>query len=133
MSWFSDHRVELKTEEDGRVFPVSDNPSSIVDCLLNEARQRGVKLQIGKSITSASTSAGGKFTLKIDKRTIDYVEFIEADYLLIASGSNQQGYNLANQFGHSIIKPVPSVFTFKIDDKPLSDYLELHSRKSRRV
>ncbi|MFS8032010.1 putative 3-Dehydro-bile acid delta(4,6)-reductase, HI0933-like insert domain superfamily [Helianthus anomalus] len=121
MSWFSDHGVELKTEEDGRVFPVSDNSSSIVDCLLNEARQRGVKLQTGKSVTSASTSAGGKFTLKIEKRTIDYVEFIEADYLLIASGSNQQGYNLANQLGHSIIKPVPSLFTFKIDDKPLTE------------
>ncbi|KAJ0812795.1 putative 3-Dehydro-bile acid delta(4,6)-reductase [Helianthus annuus] len=121
MSWFSDHGVELKTEEDGRVFPVSDNSSSIVDCLLNEARQRGVKLQTGKSVTSASTSAGGKFTLKIEKRTIDYVELIEADYLLIASGSNQQGYNLANQFGHSIIKPVPSLFTFKIDDKPLTE------------
>ncbi|KAL9996774.1 putative 3-Dehydro-bile acid delta(4,6)-reductase, FAD/NAD(P)-binding domain superfamily [Helianthus debilis subsp. tardiflorus] len=117
MSWFSDHGVELKTEEDGRVFPVSDNSSSIVDCLLKEERQRGVKLQTGKSVTSASTSAGGKFTLKIEKRTIDYVEFIEADYLLIASGSNQQGYNLANQLGHSIIKPVPSLFTFKIDVK----------------
>ncbi|MFS7903107.1 putative 3-Dehydro-bile acid delta(4,6)-reductase, FAD/NAD(P)-binding domain superfamily [Helianthus anomalus] len=54
------------------------------------------------------------------KRTIDYVEFIEANYLLIASGNNQQGYNLANQLGHSIIKPVPSLFTFKIDDKPLT-------------
>ncbi|KAF5761079.1 putative 3-Dehydro-bile acid delta(4,6)-reductase [Helianthus annuus] len=120
-SWFSDHGVELKNEEDGRVFPVRDNSSSVVDCLLNEARQRGVKLQTGKSVTSAFTSAGGKFTLKIEKRTIDYVEFIEADYLLIASGSNQQGYNLANQLGHSIIKPVPSLFTFKIDDKPLTE------------
>ncbi|KAI7757090.1 hypothetical protein M8C21_028490, partial [Ambrosia artemisiifolia] len=121
MSWFTDHGVELKTEEDGRVFPVSDNSSSIVDCLLNEARQRGVKLQTGKSVTSASTSAGGKFMLKVEKRTIDYVEFIEADYLLIASGSSQQGYNLVSQLGHSIIKPVPSLFTFKIDDKPLTE------------
>ncbi|KAL7618266.1 hypothetical protein Lser_V15G03380 [Lactuca serriola] len=64
-------------EEDGRVFPVSDNSSTIVDCLLNEARQRGVTLQTRKSST---------------------------------------GYNLASQLGHSIIKPVPSIFTFKIDD-----------------
>ncbi|KAL8266342.1 hypothetical protein R6Q59_003686 [Mikania micrantha] len=116
MSWFSEHGVKLKLEEDGRVFPVSDNSSSIVDCLLNEARQRGVTLQTGKSVTAASTSAGGKFMIKIEKRTIDYVEFVEADYLFIASGSSQQGYSLATQLGHSIIKPVPSLFTFKIDD-----------------
>ncbi|KAI3665904.1 hypothetical protein L6452_44539 [Arctium lappa] len=121
MSWFSDHGVKLKIEEDGRVFPVSDNSSSIVDCLLNEARQRGVTLQTGKSVTSASTSAGGKFILKIEKRTIDYVDFVEADYLLIASGGSQQGYNLANQLGHSIIKPVPSLFTFKIDDTRMTE------------
>ncbi|KAI3503378.1 hypothetical protein L1887_31819 [Cichorium endivia] len=121
MSWFSDHGVKLKIEEDGRVFPVSDNSSSIVDCLLNEARQKGVTLQTGKSVTSASISPGGKFILKIEKRTIDYVDFVEADYLLIASGSSQQGYDLATQFGHSIIKPVPSLFTFKIDDIQLTE------------
>lgn len=121
MSWFSDHGVKLKIEEDGRVFPVSDDSSSIVDCLLNEARQKGVTLQTGKSVTSASISPGGKFTLKIEKRTIDYVDFLEADYLLIASGSSQQGYDLATQFGHSIIKPVPSLFTFKIDDIQLTE------------
>ncbi|GJR01566.1 FAD/NAD(P)-binding oxidoreductase family protein [Tanacetum coccineum] len=59
MSWFSDHGVELKTEEDERVFSVSDNSSTIVDYLLNEARRRGVTLQTGKSVTSASTSADG--------------------------------------------------------------------------
>lgn len=121
MSWFSDHGVKLKIEEDGRVFPVSDNSSTIVDCLLNEARQKGVTLQTGKSVTSASNSQSGKFILKIEKRTIDYVDFVEADYLLIASGSSQQGYNLANQLGHSVIKPVPSLFTFKIDDIQLTE------------
>nr|XP_043606562.1 uncharacterized protein YtfP isoform X2 [Erigeron canadensis] len=121
MAWFSDHGVKLKIEEDGRVFPVSDNSSTIVDCLLNEARQRGVTLQTGKSVTSASISSGGKFMLKIEKRTIDYIDFVEADYLLIASGSSQQGYNLATQLGHSIIKPVPSLFTFKIDDIQLTE------------
>ncbi|PWA66495.1 FAD/NAD(P)-binding oxidoreductase family protein [Artemisia annua] len=121
MSWFSDLGVKLKTEEDGRVFPVSDNSSTIIDCLLNEARRRGVTLQTGKSVTSASTSADGKFIVKIEKRTIDYLDFIEADYLLMASGSSQQGYNLAKQLGHSIIEPVPSLFTFKIDDIQLTE------------
>ncbi|KAF5961777.1 uncharacterized protein LOC114267950 isoform X3 [Camellia sinensis] len=121
MSWFSDLGVELKTEDDGRVFPVSNNSSSVVDCLLSEAKQRGVLLQTGKVVTTASVTVGGKFLLKIEKRTIDFVDYVEADYLLIASGSSKQGYTLATQVGHSIVEPVPSLFTFKIDDPQLAE------------
>ncbi|XP_010528305.1 PREDICTED: uncharacterized protein LOC104805436 [Tarenaya hassleriana] len=56
MSWFSEHGVPLKTEEDGRVFPVSDNSSSIVDCLLSEARVRGVRLESPLETTESSFS-----------------------------------------------------------------------------
>ncbi|KAF6159891.1 hypothetical protein GIB67_032975 [Kingdonia uniflora] len=121
MSWFSDHGVQLKTEEDGRVFPVSDSSSSIIDCLLNEAKRSGVSLQTGKVVTSASTNTSGKFRLKIEKRTIDFMEHVEADYLLIASGSNKQGYSLASQLGHSIIDPISSLFTFKVADRQLAE------------
>ncbi|KAL8545886.1 hypothetical protein ACS0TY_005851 [Phlomoides rotata] len=116
MSWFLDHGVELKTEMDGRVFPASDSSSTIIECLLSEAKKRGVIVQTGKTVTSASTTADAKFTIKVEKRTVDFVEFVEADYLMIASGSSEQGYKLAAQLGHSIVKPVPSLFTFKIDD-----------------
>lgn len=121
MSWFSEHGVELKTEDDGRVFPVSNSSSSIIDCLLREANQRGVSLQTGKVVTAASTTEYGKFHLKIEKRTTDSVEYLEADYLLIASGSSRQGYAIAAQLGHSILDPVPSLFTFKIDDPRLAE------------
>ncbi|XP_052191082.1 uncharacterized protein LOC127800495 [Diospyros lotus] len=121
MAWFSNHGVELKTEGDGRVFPVSNNSSSVVDCLMSEAKHRGVKLQTGKVVTSASMTLAGKFLLKIEKRTVDIVEFVEADYLLIASGSRKQGYTLATQLGHSIVEPVPSLFTFKIEDPQLAE------------
>ncbi|KAG8612170.1 hypothetical protein MANES_S095220v8 [Manihot esculenta] len=113
MSWFSDHGVALKIEDDGRVFPISNSSSSIIECLLSEAKHKGVSLQTGKVLENASVDAGGKFYLKVEKRTV--VESVEADYLLIASGSSQQGYSLATQLGHSIVDPVPSLFTFKIE------------------
>lgn len=119
ISWFSNHGVDLKIEEDGRVFPVSNSSSSIVDCLLNEAKKRGVQLQTGKVISNVSISCNGKFNLKMEKRTIDLIEDIEANYLLLATGSSQQGYKLAIQLGHSIVQPMPSIFTFKIDDSKL--------------
>ncbi|KAL5806636.1 hypothetical protein ACOSQ4_029369 [Xanthoceras sorbifolium] len=121
MSWFSDRGVELKTEDDGRVFPISNSSSSIIDCLLSEAKQRGVFLQTGKVVTTTTATAGGKFLLKLEKRTVNLVECIEADYLLIASGSSKQGYSLATQLGHSIVNPVPSLFTFKIQDSQLTE------------
>ncbi|MCL7023494.1 hypothetical protein MKW94_023896 [Papaver nudicaule] len=122
MSWFSDHGVQLKTEDDGRVFPVSNTSSSIIDCLMLEAKRTGVLLQTGKVVTNASTTnTSRKFQIKIQKRTIDFVEYVEADYLMIASGSSLQGYNLATQLGHSIVDPVPSLFTFKIEDKQLAE------------
>ncbi|CAL9777097.1 unnamed protein product [Musa acuminata subsp. burmannicoides] len=145
--WFSDRGVELKTEEDGRVFPVSNNSASIVDCLLNEAKSRGgmsfhlntvliskrtliniklkyliklmIALQIGKTVSDVSLIDGEQFLLKVEKRTMNFVEYIKADYVLMATGSSQQGYKIAGQLGHSIIDPVPSLFTFKIEDTQL--------------
>ncbi|RVX08701.1 Uncharacterized protein YtfP [Vitis vinifera] len=131
MSWFSDNGVNLKTEDDGRVFPVSNSSSSVIECLMSEMKKRRApqcpikppfarswvsKFYTGKVVTTVSTTVGGKFLLKIEKRTINSVEYLEADYLLIASGSSRQGYTLATQLGHSIIDPVPSLFTFKIED-----------------
>lgn len=57
---------------------------------MSEATRLGVSLQTGKAVTTASATSGGKFLIKIEKRTINYVEYVEADYLLIASGSSQQ-------------------------------------------
>ncbi|XP_020526543.1 uncharacterized protein LOC18440105 isoform X1 [Amborella trichopoda] len=119
ISWFSDRGIELKTEDDGRVFPVTNSSSTIVDCLLLEARKKGVLLQTGKVVTSASRAVNGKFVLKIEKFSVDLVEAVEADYLLIATGSSRQGHSLAVQLGHSIVEPMPSLFTFKINDTHL--------------
>ncbi|KAL9233781.1 hypothetical protein vseg_008733 [Gypsophila vaccaria] len=121
MSWFTDHGVKLKTEDDGRVFPVSNSSSSVIDCLMNEVKQRGVSVQTGKSVSNASCNAAGKFCLKIEKRNSVSNDFIEADYVLLATGSSMQGYSLARQLGHSIVDPVPSLFTFKIKDQDLAE------------
>ncbi|KAM1323772.1 hypothetical protein PS2_044622 [Malus domestica] len=121
MSWFADQGVELKTEDDGRVFPVSNSSSTIIDCLMSESTRLGVSLQTGKAVVTASSTDGGKFLLGVENRTFSSPEYVEADYLLIASGNSKQGYSLASQLGHSIVDPVPSLFTFKIEDPQLRD------------
>ncbi|CAN8233138.1 unnamed protein product [Cochlearia groenlandica] len=121
MSWFSDHGVPLKVEDDGRVFPVSDNSCSVIDCLLNEANTKGVRLERGKTVLTASVKEDGKFLVKFGKQSSAIYESIEASYLMIATGSSPQGHSLATQFGHSIVDPVPSLFTFKINDPLLAE------------
>ncbi|XP_027923491.1 uncharacterized protein LOC114181282 isoform X1 [Vigna unguiculata] len=121
MSWFASHGVELKVEDDGRVFPVSNSSSSIIDCLMSEVKQRGVSLQTRKVVAAISILSSGKFLLEIQQHTSVHVERVEADYLLLASGSSRQGYTLASQLGHSIVDPVPSLFTFKIEDLRLRE------------
>ncbi|MED6192061.1 hypothetical protein PIB30_006560 [Stylosanthes scabra] len=121
MAWFTSHGVELKTEDDGRVFPVSNNSSSIIDCLMSEVKQRGVFMQSKRIVKAASVTNSGKFLLEVQKQPADHAEHVEADYLLIATGSSQQGYTLASQLGHSIVDPVPSLFTFKIEDLNLKE------------
>ncbi|KAM2992252.1 hypothetical protein FF2_044489 [Malus domestica] len=121
MSWFADQGVELKTEDDGRVFPVSNSSSTIIDCLMSESTRLGISLQTGKAVVTASSNDGGKFLLGVENRTFSSPEYVEADYLLIASGNSKQGYSLASQLGHSIVDPVPSLFTFKIEDPQLRD------------
>jgi len=74
-------------------------------------------------VSSASVTQHGKFVLKVEKRTADLVDYINANYVLVATGSSQQGYSIAAQLGHSIISPVPSLLTFKVADKRLADLL----------
>jgi hypothetical protein len=113
IAWFASRGVKLKTEADGRMFPTSDDSTTIVDCLLNTAQEVGVNLQ---------TEARVKTVEKENNRflvTLKSGEILSSDRLLIATGSHPSGYQWAKHLGHSIISPVPSLFTFTIKDRRL--------------
>ena len=69
MAWFEARGVKLKTEADGRIFPVSDSSQTIVDCLINAARAAGVELRLNASVESVVKNAGGRFELTIANQT----------------------------------------------------------------
>lgn len=115
VNWFDKKGVKLKTEEDGRMFPTTDNSSTIVYCLLNAAEDAGVKIYTGTSVASISAlSQGFEINLKSGKT-------LKADRILLATGSNPSGYKWAQELGHTIEKPVPSLFTFNIKDQRIQD------------
>jgi predicted Rossmann fold flavoprotein len=114
IAWFESRGVKLKTEEDGRMFPVTDKSQTIIDVLLNEARKLGIDLQIRQHIISIF-HAEGCFHIQFRDGSS-----LQAKALILATGSSPEGYRLAESLGHTIQPPVPSLFTFNTPNSRLS-------------
>ncbi|WP_096595248.1 aminoacetone oxidase family FAD-binding enzyme [Calothrix sp. NIES-2098] len=115
IAWFAARGVQLKTEADGRMFPITDNSETIVDCLMNAAQAAGVKLRVGTPVVAVkqqTETTGFEIVLKSG-------EMLKCDRLLLATGSSLAGYKIAQELGHQIEPPVPSLFTFNIPDQKL--------------
>lgn len=147
VAWFESERIKLKTEADGRMFPISDDSSTIVYCLLQAAQAAGVELRLGtpaiavnkishiskeyseQSSNLVSDRLSDNFSERVNPEIGDEGfeiflksgEKLESDRLLLATGSNPLGYQIAQSLGHKIIPPVPSLFTFNIRDDRLTD------------
>jgi predicted Rossmann fold flavoprotein len=113
VNWFESRGVKLKTEADGRMFPVTDSSETIVDCLMNAARRAGVNLRLICPVESIARGAGdgGKFLAALAGG-----ETMTCDRVLLATGGCRAAAagRLAVGLGHSLAAPVPSLFTFQI-------------------
>ncbi len=115
VEWFSQREVTLKTEADGRMFPSTDDSATIVDCLIDTARSARIQIWTGAMVKTVTRAQEG---FQIELRSGDV---LFADRLLLATGSNLQGYALAQSLGHTIAPPVPSLFTFNVTDLRFTD------------
>ncbi len=113
MQWFEDRGVPLKIEADNRVFPESNTSQTIVDCLVTSAENAGVQVKLSHRVENIQKEDK---QWKISTNNGDFL----ADKLLIASGSNTKIWDLIANLGHKINAPVPSLFTFKINDKRIA-------------
>ena len=114
VTWFESRGVKLKTENDGRMFPVSDDANSVVECLWESARKAGVKVQLGASLLGVEKSSSDGFKLNIQHEAKRFI--IQTKKLLIATGSDRKTLDIVKSLGHTIVDPVPSLFTFNIKD-----------------
>ena len=112
VDWFASRGVKLKTEADGRMFPVTDSSQTIVDCLMYAAQNAGVKLRLNCAVESVKKNANGEFELALVGG-----ESLVADKLLLATGGCRAAAagQLAVSLGHALVSPVPSLFTFQIE------------------
>lgn len=131
VEWFEHRGVQLKTEPDGRMFPTTDDSATIAQCLLRAAEQAGVQLttalgvrtveriEPGRSRSAADDDArpaGAGFWVTLTDGTQRRCE-----RLLLATGGNRSsaGLTIAAKLGHAVEPPVPSLFTFHIEDPRL--------------
>jgi predicted Rossmann fold flavoprotein len=114
IEWFEKRGVELKIEEDGRMFPISNSSQTIIDCFLNEAKKHKVEVLYNHSVKSIQKEEN---LWNLEASQGDF----SAEKLLIAAGSNPKIWKLLENLGHTISQPVPSLFTFDIKDERIKD------------
>jgi len=115
VEWFESRGAKLKTESDGRMFPVTDDSNTIAECLRESARKAGVKVELGTSLLGVEKGSRGGFRLELRKEA--KVFHLQTDKLLIATGSDRKTLDTVKSLGHTVIEPVPSLFTFNIKDE----------------
>ena len=115
VAWFEERGVKLKTESDGRMFPVTDSSETIAGCLRDSAERAGAIVRTGMSLTGAEKTSDHRFRLTVQSGA--EVLPLHTKKLLIATGSDSRTREIVKSLGHSIEEPVPSLFTFNIKDK----------------
>ncbi|MGB3235671.1 MAG: aminoacetone oxidase family FAD-binding enzyme, partial [Ferruginibacter sp.] len=110
IQWFQDRGVQLKTEADGRMFPVTDSSQTIMNCLLSEANKYKVQIMMNAAVEDIIPGKENHQVVFQNKKKIT------AGYVCIACGgfSKWEQFNWLSKLGHTIVPPVPSLFTFNI-------------------
>lgn len=120
--WFTSRGVQLKTESDGRMFPVTDDSQTIISTITHAAIKAGVEVRTKTKIQSVewmddSDNHDGNFAINVSSKSTTEPGEKESskeyfDALILATGSFPIGHEIARSLGHTVIKPVPSLFTF---------------------
>lgn len=123
VAWFKQRGVKLKTEADGRMFPVTDDSATIVDCLTNAAQQAGVTVKVRSPVVAIrKIDSVFELSLKSSKGKQSNgspQNVVTCDRLLLTTGSSPVGLRAAKALGHTLEPSVPSLFTFNVADKRL--------------
>jgi len=115
MQWFSQRGVDLHAEADGRMFPTTNQSSTIINCLRRESETLGVEVRTGALVKAIQKTQDNNYILSLrDQELI-------CQSLFLGTGSMPTGHRFARQLGHTITELAPSLFTFCIEDPLLKD------------
>lgn len=119
IQWFKDRGVELKTEADGRMFPVTDSSQTIIDCLMREVNKYGIEVRMKSEVRSLKQAAG-QFIIELSD-----LRPLTSDFVCIACGGYPKAamFDWLKQLGHTIEEPVPSLFTFNMPGNTITQLM----------
>ena len=134
IQWFEERGVRLKTEEDGRMFPVTDSSQTIIDCLVKEVNKYGVEILLKCEVRGLKYE-NGEFQIEISDlrpQTSD-LSSLTSDFICIASGGYPKSsmFGWLKELGHSIEEPVPSLFTFNLPKHPITKLMGVSVENAR--
>lgn len=109
IEWFESRGVDFYTVDDGSVFPKSDDSQTIIDTFLNISKKYGIDIFTGQEVVDVKE--GNVWTIRTKNK------IFTSEKLVVTTGSSKAIWSILSGLGHEIIKPVPSLFTFKIKDK----------------
>ncbi|MBS1685978.1 MAG: NAD(P)/FAD-dependent oxidoreductase [Bacteroidetes bacterium] len=124
ISWYEAHGVELKTEDDGRMFPTTDDSETIAQCLLGLAEKYRIRIQTHQEVDTLE-HRDGQWHI-----TSGHGDQYTADIVFIASGSALRMWDILRRMGYRVADPVPSLFTFNIKDERIKDLQGLSVEKA---
>ena len=119
MDWFAERNVPLEILSDNCVFPKSNESQSIIDCFLKEAKVKDVNIKIQTGINQIEIIEDGTFLLKSNE------EVFKVDKVIVTTGGHPKRVSLEwlERLGHSIIEPLPSLFTFNMPKNPICEFM----------
>ena len=126
IEWFEKHGVELKIEDDGRMFPVSNSSQTIIDCFINATNKLGIQILTGQSVQSIF-KASGYWKVETNHETF------ACQKLIMTTGSNPKIWEMLSTIGHTIVHAVPSLFTFNIKDARIKELMGVSAMATVKV
>ncbi|TGM38162.1 aminoacetone oxidase family FAD-binding enzyme [Leptospira biflexa] len=118
IAWFAKRGVALKAEPDGRMFPITDKSETIINCFLDELKSNQIPIHFEQGLV-------GIYQLENQIESFRLLweggreEFF--DFVVMATGSNRKVWTILEKLGHSIIDPVPSLFTLTLENTDLME------------
>ena len=127
VAWFASLGVELKREETGKLFPVTDKARTVLDALLRRSRELGVVLRPGHRVVNierrteseeGGTEARPGFVIRHQHGETPARRIILATggRSLPRTGSDGGGYELVRHLGHHVTPTVPALVALMLDE-----------------